>query len=87
MVIVADEDALRVRDLPEGFFSVDYYQNDAGPQYDSAEDKEEQKRRQVIEAYKTHPSSRKLAKALGVSQSTANRMIRRYIRGEEGKDS
>ena len=37
----------------------------------------------VREAYEANPSSRKLAKALNVSQSKANNLIRKYIRHEK----
>ena len=34
------------------------------------------------EVYTKYKSSRKLAEVIGVSQSTANRLIQKYIRGE-----
>lgn len=40
------------------------------------------KSRLVIGAYRQNPSSRKLARALNVSQATANRLIRKYIKEE-----
>ena len=57
----------------------------SGPQEESAAEAhrgktmEEIEREMILEAYEQYGSSYKVAKALGISQSTANRRIRKYL--------
>lgn len=84
LVLLSEDGVGHTRDLPESFFSVDFFA--AGRSVPSYAGKrsyrsviEEAERQLVEEQYDAHPSSRKLATALGVSQSTASRLIRKYI--------
>ena len=85
MVIIAESNTIRIKDLPESFFSVDYFgdeiaethhevndfaHSDSGEETTFTNSMEEHQREIIIEAYKKYPSSRKLAAALNISQST-----------------
>lgn len=60
----------------------------AGPAIQKTYNLEEIKRNLVNEVYTKYKSSRKLAEVIGVSQSTANRLIQKYIKGEgDSEDS
>lgn len=48
---------------------------------------EERERRFIQTQYRLHPSTRKLAAALQVSQSTATRLIHKYITSQEGHNT
>ena len=58
----------------------------AGPSAQKTYNLEEIKRDLVNEVYTKYKSSRKLAEVIGVSQSTANRLIQKYIRGGRGRN-
>ena len=74
---------MNVKDLPESFFSIDNIKPSEGcvfdeKSYDSVMDEYEEKI--IRKAYSLYPSSRKLAEALKISQSTANRLIKKHIK-------
>ncbi len=94
-IITADNDIIRVKNLPESFFSVDNIETGEktaaqivskdifGHTDSSFEEAREHWESQFIkEKYDKHPSSRKLARALDISQSKASRLIRKYIGNE-----
>ncbi len=90
-IITTDNDVIRVKNLPESFFSVDNieigdkttstFSNDIFGHADSSFDeaREHWESEFIKEKYSKYPSSRKLAKALDISQSKASRLIRKYI--------
>lgn len=66
--------------LPESFFSIDNIDTRKrfiGGTLD--EEIETFTRELVRKTYENYPSSRKLAEALGISQTKANRLISKYI--------
>lgn len=81
-VIISDHGTIRMRDLPESFFSMDNIkpvEHCALEQMSYVEAMEQYEQALIQKAYLKYPSSRKLAKALQVSQATASRLIRKYI--------
>lgn len=83
MVIMADECCLESYHLPPSFFTTGESVPEAGHVYESPRTCAARSTgvdvARLRALYQTHNSSRKLAKALGVSQSTAARLIRRHI--------
>lgn len=82
-VITAENRVMNVKDLPESFFSIDNIKPSEGcvfdeKSYDAVMDEYEEKI--IRKAYSLYPSSRKLAEALKISQSTANRLIKKHIK-------
>lgn len=77
-VVMSKEDIIQVQDLP------DLIINEAAENKIYTSDYETFKelclRKIVMEAYDKHKSSRKVAEELGISQSTASRLIRKYNR-------
>lgn len=91
-VVLSDHGVMSVQELPESFFSLDNAEPQRGEKgppapepelvdYKTAMDACE--RDLVRRAYRKHPSSRRLAEALNVSQATANRLIQKHIRGSK----
>ena len=81
-VITAEHDIMNNRNLPDSFFSMDNIKasNDCIFEHMSYEAVMEEYEGKIIrKAYELYPSSRKMAEALKVSQSTANRLIKKYI--------
>lgn len=85
-VIMADGDSIEVTNLPESFFSIG---NMVKPDQESCPmvpfdlAVEEYEKKLIISAFKKYKSSRKVANALKISQSKANRLIRKYIEYDE----
>ena len=80
-VITAPDSRITVQQLPESFFSIDNI--DTRRRFTGGtleEEIEEFTRDLVCRLYEQHPSSRKLAEALAVSQTKANRLISRYVK-------
>lgn len=89
-IIRAANGIIRMNDLPESFFSVDNRLNRSH----NADDREinltegfdslmeNHERRIVTEAYKKYPSSRKLAQALGITQTRATKLIKKHLKNE-----
>ena len=89
-VLMAEaDDQITMRVLPESFFSMDHVKRAPECQMPgkSLEEIMDHYEKGVIEtAYRQHPSSRKLAEALRISQATASRLIRKYIKnGDSGQ--
>ncbi|WMI82015.1 sigma-54 interaction domain-containing protein [Anaerotignum sp. MB30-C6] len=85
-VIMADGESIEVTNLPESFFSIGNVANLGNEEclmvpFDIA--MEELEKKLITSAFKKHKSSRKVATALKISQSKANRLIRKYIEYEE----
>lgn len=82
MVIMADGYYLEPRHLPPSFFSMGEVSvaNKDELSSQSVLQNQELSLEELRSLYLVHNSSRKLAKAIGVSQSTANRLINRYIK-------
>ncbi len=84
-VIMADGDSIEVTNLPESFFSIGNVVNIekddclATP-FDIA--MEDYEKKIITSAFKKYKTSRKVASALKISQSKANRLIRKYIECE-----
>ena len=83
-VLMAEaDDRITPRILPESFFSMDHVKRAPECQMPgkSLEEIMDFYERGVIQtAYRQHPSSRKLAEALHISQATASRLIRKHIK-------
>ena len=86
-VLTAEGTSIEINHLPESFFRVDNIKNHGCPlvsQKLSLEEAMERYERTLIQtAYQTYGSSRKMAKYLKISQTKANRLIRKYVRNEE----
>ena len=87
-VITSKNGLIRTKDLPECFFSVDNLKRpDAAPAADAAPDlalgfdrlMEDYEAKIIKAAYEENPSSRRLADALGISQTKASKLIRKYL--------
>lgn len=84
-VVMAEEDEIDVKQLPLHIFKLDYSPASAeGENLESVKDLaaavEEYEGRIVRASYKKNPSSRKLARALNISQTSARRMIEKHIK-------
>lgn len=79
-VITATGPAITVQQLPESFFSIDNIDTRKRFIGGTLEEEIETFTRELVrKTYENYPSSRKLAEALGVSQTKANRLISKYI--------
>lgn len=85
-VIMADSESIEVTNLPESFFSIGNVvkldkEDCIMIPFDTAV--EEYEKKIITHAFNKYKSSRKVANALKISQSKANRLIRKYIECEE----
>lgn len=81
-VITSETGKITPNNLPDSFFSVDHTKAPVKCFLDGVsfeEMVEEYKEKIIQKAYKYYPSSRKLGEALKISQSSATRMIKKYI--------
>lgn len=83
-VILAEEGLMTPKNLPDSFFSADHTYVEDNIQYffgnlSYKEIMESYEEKVIQKAYKYYSSSRKLAKALKISQSSASRLIKKYI--------
>lgn len=81
-VITAEGNFIEPNNLPESFFSFDHVKSVQKCIFENLsfdEAVEEYERNLIKSAYETYKSSRKMAKALNISQSKANRLIRKYL--------
>ena len=87
-VITSKDGLIRTKDLPECFFSVDNLKRPADtPSEEAAPDlelgfdrlMEDYEGKIIRAAYEENPSSRRLAEALGISQTKASKLIRKFI--------
>lgn len=81
-VITADNGIVEISDLPDTFFSIDNIRQSSDCvfeklSFDAVMDEYEGKI--IRKAYELYPSSRRLAEALKVSQTTASRLIRKHV--------
>ncbi len=84
-VITSEHDIMDNSRLPDSFFSMDNIKSSEGCIFEKMSFDaviEEYEGRIIRRAYEQYPSSRKLAEALKLSQSTASRLIRKYIEKE-----
>ena len=84
-VVMAEEDEIDVKQLPLHIFKLDYSPDSGeGENLEDVKDRaaavEEYEGRIVRASYRKNPSSRKLAKALNISQTSARRMIEKHVR-------
>lgn len=79
-VVIAKEDIIQVEDLPD--IIIRQAQENMIYNCDYATFKDLCTKRIITEAYEKTKTSRKLAKELGISQATANRLISKYINKE-----
>ncbi len=84
-VIMADGDSIEVTNLPESFFSIGNVTKVEKTDcllvpFDIA--MEDCEKKLIITAFNQYKSSRKVAHALKISQSKANRLIRKYIENQ-----
>lgn len=81
-VLTADKNRILATDLPASFFKIDNRNSNKESYLESSsllDTIEEVKRRMVIDAYKKHKTTRKVADALKVSQTKACRLIKKYV--------
>ncbi len=81
-VVTAQDSEIKATDLPGNFFSIDntkYHPKCLFEEMSFEEAVEEYERKLIQSAFEKYGSSRKLASALKISQSKANRLIQRYI--------
>lgn len=81
-VITSEHDIMDNSCLPDSFFSMDNIKTTGECVFErmSYDDVMEEYEGKIIrKAYEMYPSSRRMAEALKISQSTANRLIRKYI--------
>ena len=84
-VITTPENNITVRQLPESFFSIDNIDTRRRFLGGTMEEELEQFTKELVrKTYEQHPSSRRLAEALSISQTKANKLIGKYVdRGTE----
>lgn len=85
-VIMAEGDSIEITNLPESFFNIGNVvkldkEDCIMIPFDIA--MEEYEKKLITKAFKSYKSSRKVANALKISQSKANRLIRKYIESED----
>ncbi|MBN3585487.1 hypothetical protein JYB64_24160, partial [Algoriphagus aestuarii] len=80
LVVTADSDEVTYRDLPP--FLKKPSAEGRGTLREMLEAAEKEI---IVEAYAKHPSSYQLAEALGISQSSAMRKIRKYVQNEKSR--
>ena len=81
-VITSEHDIMDNSRLPDSFFSMDNIKNSGECVFEKMSFDavmEEYEGKLIRKAYELYPSSRRMAEALKLSQSTANRLIRKYI--------
>lgn len=81
-VLTAEGNFIEPTDLPKSFFRIDnmkYFKEETCEDLTFDEAIEGYEKKIIIKAYEKYKSSRKIAEALGISQSKANRLIQKYI--------
>lgn len=83
-VLITKESEIKPISLPKNVFSIAVQQQQPHQDYTITQESlekatEEFERQFICKAYRENPSSRRLAVALRISQSKANRLIRKYI--------
>ena len=81
-VITSEHDIMDNSRLPDSFFSMDNIKSSGECVFEKMSFDavmEEYEGKLIRKAYELYPSSRRMAEALKLSQSTANRLIRKYI--------
>ncbi|PEJ60580.1 histidine kinase [Bacillus sp. AFS002410] len=81
-LVITSDSVIRLSDLPSQLIpddqSISIYEENS---LDNI--LEETEKKMIIESYKIHKSSRKVAKDLGLSQTKANKLIRKYCKSED----
>lgn len=81
-VLLAEGSEIRIMDLPDSFFKVDNYYNQETPGIGNQSYHELitlYEKKLTEQAYRHYGSTRAIAKAMRISQSTAHRLVQKYI--------